>query len=73
VTKKQPDHKLILWCWVGLIVCALFHAINLIGWWIGLVSDRLNNAITNQLSWVALEITAAGMLITAYAKRDINT
>jgi hypothetical protein len=73
MTTNKPDHKLIAWCWTGLIICAILHAINFGGWTLGIVSDRVNNAITNQLSWIALEITAAGLLITSYAKRDINS
>jgi hypothetical protein len=71
--KRKPDHTLIVWCWIGLAVSTALHIVNFLGWSMGLVSDRVNNAITNQLSWIALEITAVGMIITSYAKRDVNS
>lgn len=70
---NKPDHKLIVWWWAGLILCAALHVLNGVGWALGVVPDRVNNAITNQLSWIALEVTAAGALVAAYAKRDVNT
>jgi hypothetical protein len=53
-------------CTVGMIVClALFFADR--------IGDRLMLGITLALSWFALIVGAAGILVTFYVKRDVES
>ena len=72
LSQDQSNRLLIKGGWWLLIThtIGMFLVFGL--WWAGLISDRVVGIITNVLSWEASILTALGLLITAYTKRDVN-
>jgi hypothetical protein len=71
-SQEQANRYLIKGGWWLLVTHTIGMFVVFALWWADLISDRVVGIITNVLSWEASILTALGILITAYTKRDVN-
>jgi hypothetical protein len=72
LTQERANGLLIKGGWWLLVTHAIGMIVVFVLWWMELISERVIDITTNALSWEASILTALGILITAYTKRDVN-
>ena len=59
--------------WVLLVGSFVAMLVCLCAWFMDAISDRAMLGITLALSWLAIQLGSAGVLVTFYVKDDVET